>query len=61
MELGSVFTMYMKQSLAPAHMELTVWWQGDYQHRNKYIITNYAKSHEGKKQGAMRDINRLGV
>lgn len=32
--------------------------EGDYKHRNKYIITNYGKSHEGEKQGAMRDINR---
>jgi len=35
--------------------------EGDHKQRNKYIITNYDKSHEGKKQGAMRDINRLGV
>lgn len=41
MEIGSVFTVYVKQSLVPAHMELTVWWEGDYKHRNKYIITNY--------------------
>lgn len=27
MELGSGFTVYRKQSLVPAHMDLTLWWR----------------------------------
>ena len=39
---------HVHKSFVPAHRELTVWWERDYKHRDKYVITNCDKSHEGK-------------
>lgn len=48
MELGSGFTMYMKESLVPTYMELIVWWEEDYEHTNKYKITSCNKKEISK-------------